>query len=163
MIQILMVCTANICRSPMAQLVGTHLAQKTGMTKQVRFDSAGTQANRLSEPADPRTKSTLAKRDYPAGKTRSRRITANDFSRFDLILAMDQSHLDDMRAICPAEHQHKLRLFLEFAPYPDIREVPDPYYGSPQGFDRVLDLCEAGVTGLLDQIRIGKPLSAQTL
>ncbi len=163
MTSVLMVCTANICRSPMAQMVGTHMAQKAGMTKAVRFDSAGTQASRLSEPADPRTKTTLVKHDYPTGKTRSRRINVDDFARFDLILAMDQSNLNDLREVCPDEHLHKLRLFLEFAPSLGIQEVPDPYYGGPQGFDRVLELCEAGATGLLDHIRSGAALPTQTL
>ena len=147
----------------MAQMVATQLAQKAGMAKQVGFDSAGTQASRLSEPADPRTKTSLAKHDYAVGKTRSRRITENDFARFDLILAMDQSNLNDMREICPGEHVHKLRLFLEFAPELGMREVPDPYYGGPEGFDRVLDLCEAAATGLLDQIRSSTTRSTQTL
>lgn len=163
MTNILLVCTANICRSPMAQMVATHLADKAGVTRQVRFDSAGTQASRLSEPADPRTKNTLAKSDYPVNKTRSRRITIEDFARFDLILAMDQSNLDDLRATCPAKHMHKLHLFLEFAPNLGVQEIPDPYYGGPQGFDRVLELCEAATNGLLDQIRCGTVLPHQTL
>ena len=163
MTHILMVCTANICRSPMAQMVGTHLAQQAGMSKQVRFDSAGTQAGRLSDPADPRTKTALAKRAYPVGKTRSRRVMVDDFVRFDLILAMDQSNLNDMRDICPPEYAHKLRLFLEFAPNLGIHEIPDPYYGGPQGFDRVLELCEAAATGLLDHVRSGTTLPNQTL
>lgn len=163
MTHILMVCTANICRSPMAQMVGTHLALRAGMAKQVRFDSAGTQASRLSEPADPRAKSTLAKRDYPTGKTRSRRITPSDFARFDLILAMDQSNLNDLREICPPEHLNKLRLLLDFAPELEVREVPDPYYGGPAGFDRVLELCEIAANGLLEHIRSGAILQTQTL
>lgn len=163
MTTILMVCTANICRSPMAQMVATHLAHRAGMTRQVRFDSAGTQASRLSEPADPRTKNALAKRDYPVHKTRSRRITTDDFARFDLILAMDQSNLDELRKACPAQHMHKLHLFLEFATNGGAKEIPDPYYGGPQGFDRVLELCEAAATGLLDQIRSGAVLLHQTL
>ena len=151
--KVLLICTANICRSPMAQVVTTELAARAGLARQLRFESAGTQASRSSEPADPRARTALARRDYPVAKTRSRRITGEDFVRFDLILAMDQSNLDDLRDICPPAHLGKLRLFLDFAPQLGIREVPDPYYGGPQGFDRVLDLCEAAAKGLLDHIR----------
>jgi len=158
MTNILMVCTANICRSPMAQMVGAHLAQKAGMAKSVKFDSAGTQAGRMREPADPRTRSALEKRDYPTFKTRSRQITTDDFMKFDLILAMDHSHLSSMRDMCPQEHAHKIRLFLDFAPALGINEVPDPYFGGPQGFENILDLCEAATTGLLAHIRSGAAL-----
>lgn len=155
MTHILMVCTANICRSPMAQMVGAHLAEKAGLGGRVHFESAGTQAGRFSEPPDPRTRAALQKRDYPVGKKRSRRVKPDDFTRFDLILAMDQSNMDDLLRDCPAEYQHKLRLFLAFAPELELREVPDPYFGGPQGFDRVLDLCEAAAAGLIRHLRQG--------
>ena len=155
MTHILMVCTANICRSPMAQMVGAHLADKAGLTGRVRFESAGTQAGRFSEPPDPRTRAALLKKDYPVSRKRSRRVTTDDFARFDLILAMDQSNLDDLTQTCPAEYQHKLRLFLAFAPELGLREVPDPYFGGPQGFDRVLELCEAAAIGLVRHLRQG--------
>ena len=73
---------------------------------------------------------------------------------------MDQSNLDDLRRICPTEHVHKLRLFLEFAPELGLREVPDPYYGGPQGFEHVLDLCEAAARGLIGQIGGGRTIRA---
>lgn len=163
MTHILMVCTANICRSPMAQMVGAHLADKAGLSGRVTFESAGTQAGRFSEPPDPRTKAALQKRDYPVAKKRSRRVKPNDFMRFDLILAMDQSNLDDLVQACPPELAHKLRLFLAFAPELGLREVPDPYFGGPQGFDRVLDLCEAAAKGLITHLRHGGALPPQTL
>lgn len=155
MTHILMVCTANICRSPMAQMVGAHLADQAGLSGRVTFESAGTQASRFSEPPDPRTKAALQKRDYPVRKKRSRRVKPDDFTRFDLILAMDQSNLDDLVQECPPELAHKLRLFLAFAPELGLREVPDPYFGGPQGFERVLDLCEAAATGLIRHLREG--------
>jgi protein-tyrosine phosphatase len=163
MTHILMVCTANICRSPMAQMVGAHLATKAGLAGRVTFESAGTQASRISEPPDPRTKAVLLKHNYPVGKKRSRRLKEDDFSRFDLILAMDQSNLDDLQKTCPAEHIHKLRLLLAFAPELGLREVPDPYFGSPQGFDRVLELCEAAAAGLIMHLRQGGAPPPQTL
>lgn len=161
--RILMVCTANICRSPMARMIGVHLASKAGMGRQVTFDSAGTQAGRLSDPPDPRAKAALSKRDYPTIKMRSRRVKDDDFVRFDLILAMDRSNLDELRQRCTDEHAHKLRLLLEFAPHLELLEVPDPYFGGPQGFDRVLELCEAAATGLVKHLQAGTMPPAQTL
>ncbi|MCW5640771.1 MAG: low molecular weight phosphotyrosine protein phosphatase [Rhodoferax sp.] len=163
MTQILMVCTANICRSPMAQMVGAHLANQAGLAGRVTFESAGTRAGRFSEPPDPRTKAALLKRDYPVGRKRSRRVKPDDFTRFDLILAMDQSNLDDLHKVCPDEHRGKLHLFLTFAPQLALREVPDPYFGGPQGFDRVLELCEAAAAGLVLHLRQGGVLPVQTL
>jgi len=152
MTQLLMVCTANICRSPMAQVVMTHLAKLGGLAAHTRVDSAGTRASWLSARPDARACAALTDRGYPIGRLRSRRVADKDFTRFDLILAMDQSNLDDLRQMCPTEHVHKLHLLLEFAPELGLREVPDPYYGGAKGFEHVLDLCEAAARGVLRQI-----------
>lgn len=148
MTRFLMVCMGNVCRSPMAQVVTLHMARQSGL-RDIEIDSAGTHAVRGKEPPDPRARAILESRGYTLGKTRSRQITESDFSRYDLILAMDQSNLNDLRRLCPYEHSHKLRLFLEFAGEIDLRDVPDPYYGAAEGFEHVLDLCEAGARGLI--------------
>jgi len=163
MTKILMVCTANICRSPMAQIVSAHLAKKADLKPKLVVESAGTQASRMRDPPDPRTIAALAKRDYPSTRIRSRKVVEGDFGRFDLILAMDQSNLNDLRLVCPNEHAYKLRLFLEFAPELGLREVPDPYFGGPLGFEKVLDLCEAAAQGLVAQIKSGGAQPHQTL
>ncbi len=149
MTKILMVCMGNICRSPMAQAVTLHLVQQAGLAHQIQVDSAGTHTARGSQPADPRAKAVLSARGYPVGKNKARQVAEQDFARYDLILAMDQSNLNDLRRICPNESAHKLRLFLEFAGDADIRDVPDPYYGNVQGFERVLKLCEVSARGLV--------------
>ena len=149
MTKLLMVCMGNVCRSPMAQVVTLHLAQQAGLARQLQVDSAGTHAARGHEPPDPRAKMVLSARGYPIGKIRSRQVNEQDFGRYDMILAMDQANLNDLRRMCPNDHTHKLRLFLEFASEVDTREVPDPYYGNVQGFERVLSLCEAGARGLV--------------
>ncbi len=163
MTRILMVCTANICRSPMAQIVSTYLAKQAGLAGQVKIESAGTQANRISDPTDPRAVAALAKRNYPSTKIRSRRVAEADFERCDLILAMDQSNLNDLRQVCAGEHVHKLRMFLEFAPELGLLDVPDPYFGGPQGFERVLDLCEAATIGLIAHLKGDIAQTLQTL
>ncbi|GGO85438.1 hypothetical protein GCM10011348_33970 [Marinobacterium nitratireducens] len=78
----------------------------------------------------------------------------DDFGRFDLVLAMDRDNLEDLLALCPAEHREKVRLFLDFAgEQVSVREVPDPYYGGDDGFEQVLDLVEAATAGLIEQLR----------
>ena len=144
-----MVCMGNVCRSPMAQMVTLHLLQQAGLARNIQIDSAGTHAGRGSDRPDPRVKTVLSGRGYTIGKRRARQVSERDFSRYDLVLAMDQANLNDLRRMCPADHAHKLRLFLEFAQGVDMRDVPDPYYGSVEGFERVLDLCEAGARGLV--------------
>ena len=91
----------------------------------------------------------LLRHGYDASRIRSRRITSQDFQDFDLILAMDTSNLMAIQQICPPRELHKLSLFLTQAETLDDTEVPDPYYGSLAGFERVLTLCEAGAKGLI--------------
>ena len=150
MTRLLMVCMGNICRSPMAQIVMLRLAEQAGLGRNIQVDSAGTHVGRGSEPPDPRAKTVLTARGYAVGKLRSRPVGEQDFDRYDLILAMDQANLNNLRILCPTEQAHKLRLFLEFAPDLELREVPDPYYSNLQGFERVLELCEAGARGLVE-------------
>lgn len=144
-----MVCMANICRSPMARAVAQQLADQAGQANQWTFDAAGTHAPGVGVKPDPRAKAVLAQRGYALANTRSRRVTAQDFERFDLLLAMDDSNLAALQHQCPTAQHHKLHLLLSFAPDSGAHEVPDPYFGSLAGFERVLDLCEAGVRGLL--------------
>lgn len=139
----------------MAQVATAHHAKLAGLGRDFVVDAAGTHAGRISDAPDPRGTAALKKRGYLVGKTRSRRIAENDFVRFDLILAMDQSNLSTLREVCPPEHSHKLHLFLEYAPETGQLEVPDPYFGGPAGFERVLDLCEAGAQGLIRELRRG--------
>ena len=133
----------------MAEAVACKLGREAGLAHQLMFDSAGTHACRLGERLDPRAELALSRRGYALENARSRKIGAPDFDLFDLILAMDALNLADLRRICPARHTHKLRLLLDFADGLEATEIPDPYYGSPEGFERVLDLCEAGARGLI--------------
>ena len=154
MTKILMVCMGNICRSPMARAVAERAAAQTGrerlsMTGRLTFDSAGTHAHHIGARIDPRAAAVLLARGYPPVKGRSRRIDDADFEKFDLILAMDRSNLASLQSTCPAQHISKLRLLLDFADGMRGADVPDPYYGNAQGFERVLDLCELGASGLI--------------
>src|ERR1700719_3585150 len=115
--------------------------------------SAGTAAYHVGEPPDPRTRQAAARRGYDLSALRARVVEPTDFERFDLILAMDRENLRVLRRRAPAGGQQRLRLFLEFAPEAGPEDVPDPYYGGPNGFEEVLDLVEAAARGLLAHLR----------
>lgn len=151
MTKVLMVCMGNICRSPMACSVARHLARQEQRSADFEFDSAGTHAHQR-QLMDARARSVLVQRKYTPVKTRSRQINLQDFQHFDLILAMDEDNLSALWEQCPKHWHHKLHLLLSYAPETHTTEVPDPYYGGIAGFEHVLNLCEAGVWGLLTQV-----------
>lgn len=150
--RILFVCTGNICRSPTAEGVARARFQAAGLQARVILDSAGTQGYHAGSPPDPRTLKAAKLRGYDLSRQRARLFVAEDYLRFDLILAMDRGHLESLLAKCPPEHRPKIGLFMAYACQSSIDEVPDPYFGGPQGFERVLDLCEEGVEGLLKSV-----------
>ncbi len=151
--KILFVCTGNICRSPTAEGVALQAFAHAGFNAVI--DSAGTSDYHVGEAPDPRATRAAARRGYDLSKLRARKLLPEDYLRFDLLLAMDHDHQRIMLRGCPAPYRNKVRLFLEFVPQAGIEEVPDPYYGGDAGFERVLDLCEAGVAGLLEFARKG--------
>ena len=151
MTRVLVVCLGNICRSPMAQRVLSAVARERGLAGRVEVESAGTHAGGWQS-TDLRALASLARAGYDATARRARRVAAADFERFDLVLAMDGDNLAALQQRCPPEQAHKLRLWLDFAPGPAGREVPDPYYGDEPGFDQVLALCESGARGVMDVI-----------
>lgn len=150
--RVLFICMGNICRSPTAEAVFKHYVAQAGLQNVILSDSAGTHDYHIGEPPDPRAREAAQRRSYDLESLRARRVTANDFAVFDLVLAMDEHNLNVLRRHCPPEYAHKLRLFLEFGKS-GVHEVPDPYYGGPQGFEDVLDLVEDAAQGLLHHIR----------
>jgi protein-tyrosine phosphatase len=131
----------------MAEAVIRSVAAEKGRVW-LEVESAGTRVARSGLRPDVRAQEALRRRGYPASESRSRPLMANDFERFDLLLAMDRANLSDMLAIGPPSHHVKARLLLDFAPDQPVREVPDPYFGTREDFEHVLDLCEAGARGL---------------
>lgn len=152
-VRILFVCMGNICRSPTAQGVFETLVADEDLAHRIHIDSAGTHAYHVGETPDTRATRAAANRGVDLTTQRARRVEDTDFARFDYVLAMDESNLENLLAQCPDEHRGKVRLFLDFAGPETPREVPDPYYGGTQGFERVLDMVEAGARGLLDEVR----------
>jgi protein-tyrosine phosphatase len=147
---VLFVCTGNICRSPTAEGVFRELAQRAGLV--VRVDSAGTHDYHAGEAPDRRAVAHARQRGYDLTLLRARQVAAPDFEEFDLLVAMDRGHLRILERMAPPVHRGKLRLMLEFAGQPE-GDVPDPYYGAGDGFERVLDLVEAASRGLVDHLR----------
>ena len=156
MTRILFVCMGNICRSPTAEGVMRHLVREAGLEDEIVIDSAGTGGWHAGDPPDRRATAAARARGMTL-EGGARQITVNDFEDFDLLLAMDRDNLAGIRAIAPDEEAAaKARLLREYDPAsagaPDL-DVPDPYYGGPQGFETVLDQVEAACRGLLDEIR----------
>lgn len=141
-IKVLFVCTGNICRSPTAEGVFKRHVKEAGLAEQVLSDSAGTHGYHVGEPPDPRTQQAASRRGYDLSALRARQVSRSDFSEFDYVLAMDDANLLVLQRLCPPQYSNRLKLFLEFSGDPAVREVPDPYYGGAQGFERVLDLVE---------------------
>ena len=148
---ILFICLGNICRSPTAEAVFKRRSKDAGIS--VWCDSAGTGGYHQGEPLDHRAMSTGRKRGYSFAGQQSRKIEPEDFETFDLVLAMDKQNLAILKQRCPQEHQHKLALFLDYAPHSDAQEVPDPYYGGDHGFDHVVDLIEMASEGLIKAVK----------
>ncbi|WP_153771454.1 low molecular weight protein-tyrosine-phosphatase [Labrenzia sp. CE80] len=136
MTSILFVCLGNICRSPLAEGIFRHTLKETGQVEGVQIDSAGTGAWHEGHPPDPRSIEVAARYGIDISDQRARQVRQQDFSDFDLILAMDKSNLSKLRQIAPKAATAHLRLFLD-APE---QEVPDPYYGGDQGFEAVFHM-----------------------
>jgi protein-tyrosine phosphatase len=155
-VRVLMVCLGNICRSPTAEGVFRARAQARGIDDIV-VDSAGTGSWHQGEPPDPRTVKAARARGIKLSALRARQLTDDDLVSFDLVLAMDKTNLQDIESRKgDLAHAAPSALFLSFAPELGVDEVPDPYYGGREGFETVLDLCEAASDAVLDAIEAGK-------
>ncbi len=152
-ISVLFVCMGNICRSPTAEGVFRHLLGREAPELDVEMDSAGTHAYHVGDQPDHRAQAAAMRRGIDLSTIRARRICDEDFSNFDLILAMDEDNLGLLVESCPPDQRDKLRLFLEYAAESGVENVPDPYYGGANGFEQVLDLVEIAALGLISDLR----------
>jgi protein-tyrosine phosphatase len=152
-VKILFVCLGNICRSPTAEAVFRAVAAREAPELMIEVDSAGTAGYHVGEPPDLRTRQAARRRGYDMSSLRARIVEPRDFEDFDFILAMDRENLKVLNHRAPVQARDRVRLFLEFAPDAATAEVPDPYYGGPNGFEEVLDLVEAATQGLLQHLR----------
>jgi protein-tyrosine phosphatase len=147
----------NICRSPTAEGVFRKRAEDAGLAHRLRIDSGGTHGYHIGCEPDARALAAALRRGYDLSRLRARRVVRDDFVRFDFILGMDHENLHALRALRPSDYRGHLGLFLDFAPHLGTREVPDPYYGDGQGFERVLDLVEGASDGLIAHLKGSLP------
>lgn len=151
-VSVLFVCLGNICRSPTAEGVLRRDLAAAGLASRCKVDSAGTAAWHVGKEPDKRAQVAARARGVELSALRARQVVLDDFRRFDYIFAMDKSNLSDLGSFCPPAAQSKLRLFLECDPTSPEREVPDPYYGEGDGFEKVLDLIEGASRALVTEV-----------
>jgi protein-tyrosine phosphatase len=147
---VLFVCMGNICRSPSAEAVFSHKAKERGL--QLQIDSAGTIGSHAREKPDHRAQKVGVARGYSFDKIKARKVTIEDFDKFDIVLAMDAHNVKELNKVAPQHLSHKIMLFLDFAKNHEETEVPDPYYGGARGFQFVLDLVEDASDGLIKEL-----------
>jgi protein-tyrosine phosphatase len=152
-VNIVFVCMGNICRSPTAEAVFRHYVEQEGLAEQIHIDSAGTHDYHIGEAPDARTQRAAKQRGYDMSKLRGRQVETADFKRFDYVLAMDEANLAILEHLRPRDAESHLGLFLQYAERHNEREVPDPYFGGADGFERVLDMVEDAAVGLLRHVR----------
>jgi protein-tyrosine phosphatase len=150
---VLFVCMGNICRSPSVEGVFRGYVTRELPDLYIEIDSAGTHDYHVGEPPDPRAQRAAERRGIDLSGLRARRVSAKDFERFDLIVAMDPLNVAALEDLCPEDRRARIRLLLEFAPEAGRSDVPDPYYGGSNGFEYVLDLAEQASAGLLAHLR----------
>jgi len=150
--RILFVCTENLCRSPMAEGLLSHYFREMGLDGDFDVASAGTSASHPGRRPDPRAQKVAGQAGIDLSRIRATRFSDREFDRSDMIVAMDESNLRDLQRLCPPVHNQKLSLLLNYHPDGDLTEVPDPYYGSAEGFQHVFELIDAAIYGLVPEI-----------
>jgi protein-tyrosine phosphatase len=153
--RILFVCLGNICRSPMAEGVFRRVVAEEGLTEHFIIDSAGLGDWHIGQAPDHRAQKAARSRGIDISDQSARQVMDEDFDRFDLLLVMDGSNYDELKARAPHEARAKIRPFLDYAPHAATKDVPDPFFGGKEGFDHALDLIEAAAHGLLGSL-VGK-------
>lgn len=153
MTKVLFVCMGNICRSPSAEGVFRRMIGEAGLEASVKVASAGTHAYHVGEAPDARAQAAAKRRGVDISDLRARQVAVDDYTEYDLILAMDWENLALLQQQCPRQYKHKLHLLMRFAGEHDAATVPDPYYGGPEGFNTVLDYVEDACQGLIEVVR----------
>ncbi|WP_111929113.1 low molecular weight protein-tyrosine-phosphatase [Paraburkholderia bryophila] len=157
-VSICFVCLGNICRSPTAEGVMRRLVDEAKLSERILIDSAGTGDWHIGQAPDERAQQAAGRRGYELAALRGRQIAPADFERFDLLIAMDDKNVAALRQVSAPAQREKIRLLMEFVPETDTRwggarEVVDPYFGGAEGFEQVLDQCEAACRGLIAALR----------
>lgn len=152
--KLLFVCLGNICRSPAAENIMNHLINQASLSKQIICDSAGTASYHIGSPPDERMAFAAAKALDIKLDGQARQFRKSDFDKFDLILAMDRENYQNLLSLDPQkQYRSKVRLMCDFCSKHTTEEVPDPYYGGPEGFNHVIDLLLDACGGLLEYVK----------
>jgi protein-tyrosine phosphatase len=149
---VLFVCTANICRSPTAEAVFRKLVEDSPLAGKLEIDSAGTHGYHTGEPPDARAIEHAARRGYELASLRAREISPADFEHFEYVLAMDDANMRHLKAKCPTRLAQKIELLLDYGGAHAEHEVPDPFRGKPRDFEYALDIIEDACRGLLEYL-----------
>ena len=152
--KILFVCLGNICRSPAAEGIFKQKIQDRNLENLFVVDSAGTGSWHVGNLADPRMRESASLRGIDI-TSRSRQIEENDLYEFDHILVMDKDNLHAVQSLTRDQLDpvnSKIKLILSYSKESQLDEVPDPYYGGQNGFDKVLDLLDIATDGLIDSL-----------
>lgn len=152
-IGVLFVCTANICRSPMAEAVFRHKASRAGLLSYLQIDSAGTHDFRAGEPPDPNAQQVAGRRGYAMSELRARQIARTDLEHFDHVLAMDMKNMSALHRLGEPDLWQKPKLLMTYSRLYREREIADPYGADDDHFELALDMIESAVDGLLAAIR----------
>lgn len=147
---ILFVCTANICRSPMAEGVFRKMLADSGIKADLEIDSVGTHDYQVGKSPFPQAVASAKRRGYDITHLVARRLRPNDFDHFDMILAMDRANMAHLRTIAPTRCKQKIELLLDYGDRYQGKEIPDPYGGQRKDFERALDMIEDGCKGLVE-------------
>ena len=151
-IGVLFVCTANLCRSPMAEGAFRSLAAKAGLADAFEIDSAGTGASHVGQPPTRLAVEAAAARGYDISGLRARQVTGEDIRRFDYVLAMTRTHLVELRWLAPRELADRPQLLMSYAPPIGVLDIVDPFGGTPDDYERALGLIEAAARGLVARL-----------
>lgn len=150
--KLLFVCLGNICRSPSAENIMNHLINQAGLSKEIICDSAGTSSYHVGSPPDRRMTAAAKLRGIQL-LGEARQFQRSDFEKFDLILAMDKENYRNILALDRSrQYEDKVKLMCDFCTKHNLKEVPDPYYGGPEGFNQVIDLLLDACEGLLNYV-----------
>jgi protein-tyrosine phosphatase len=136
----------------MAEGAFRRVAAEEGVLDRFEIDSAGLGDWHVGQAPDQRAQRAAGERGIDISGQSARQIGREDFARFDLLLAMDGSNYEDLTQLSPKSERHKIRRFLDFAPHAGTKDVPDPFFGEAEGFDRALDLIEEAARGLLAEL-----------